>query len=182
MVCHGGDRFATNAGIANLGAKFIAFDLESFHYSGFDPTFSRASQEARFKLLNRGILDTNVTNANRQLIEGWYGGPTFSEVTANDRFFPPEWSGQEDLYGTIVKTSCRGCHLNLTDQDKSWTSFRQFKQNADAIFQRVCDRVKVMPNAKQTYVNFWASGNPHRPKMLGDFLDSASGDEGGCPP
>lgn len=182
MVCHGGNSLATGAGIANLGAKFIAFDLESFHYSGFDPTFSRASQEVKFKLLNRGILDTNVTNTNRQVIEGWYGGPAFPDASANDRFFPPEWGGHEELYSTIVKTSCRSCHLNLSDQNKSWASFQQFNVNADAIFGRVCGRVKVMPNAKQTYINFWASGNPHRPKVLGDFLDSSTGDEGGCPP
>src|SRR5262249_57297139 len=53
VICHAGAYAPpTAANRGDMGSRFIAFDLESFQYSGFDPAFSRANQEENFRKLN----------------------------------------------------------------------------------------------------------------------------------
>ena len=169
MICHSGRYPLSNDG--RLNSRFIAFDLESFLYSGFNPASSRASQEPQFKLLNASILDTNVSAANKQLIEGWYGGSGLPSPTVDDRFFPPDpdpdrgWGGHEQLYSVVVKTSCRSCHVTR-DSPLDWASFGDLELYGARVRSLVCGPDREMPNAKQTYINFWASTNPHRPDVL----------------
>ena len=86
LICHGGQYVPPNsANQGNMGARFIAFDLESYLYSGFDPAFSRTNQEEEFRKLNRVVLEnTNPTPAAQQLIEGWYGGPGGAAITGEN--------------------------------------------------------------------------------------------------
>lgn len=184
VICHAGQYVPpTPANKGNMGSRFIAFDLQSFLYSGFDPAFNRASQEAQLKLLNRGVLEnTNASTATAQLIEGWYGGAGLPNPTVNDSFFPPAgvgepgWTGTTNLYDNVVKPSCRTCHVNR-DAPISWVRFDApgtsmgnpaagFKQYGPLIEPFVCGPFGIMPHGKQPYVSFWASGNPHRPTVL----------------
>ena len=109
LICHGGQYVPPNsANQGNMGARFIAFDLESYLYSGFDPAFSRTNQEEEFRKLNRVVLEnTNPTPAAQQLIEGWYGGPGGAAITGrtvNDAFVPPGWRGHHQA-GTRACTA-----------------------------------------------------------------------------
>jgi hypothetical protein len=185
VICHAGQYVPpTPANKGNMGSRFIAFDLQSFLYSGFEPAFNRANQEAQFKLLNRGVLEnTNASDATTKLIEGWYGGPGLPNPTVNDAFFPPAgpgepgWTGHTDLYDNVVKPSCRTCHVNR-DAPLSWVRFDApgtfignpaagFKQYGPALIEPiVCGPGRHMPHGRQPYVSFWASDNPHRPTVL----------------
>ncbi len=92
IVCHGGtpatgndstviSQMSTTHG--NFGSRFIGFDLASYQYSGFDPAFSRSSQEDAFRLLNQGVLEiTSPSAAQNELLPGWYSSGGRSIDTA----------------------------------------------------------------------------------------------------
>ena len=80
-ACHGANTFGTqfwpttisstpgdDAETGNVGVKFLPFDLDNFDYGAGD--FSRSAQESKFKQLNDMILNTNATDAVRELIGG----------------------------------------------------------------------------------------------------------------
>lgn len=78
MTCHGGmqgDREITSSDIpksGGLGARFLPFDLNAFDFSDANPSYSRAAQEADFKVMNAAIVEAFPTPAMEQLIVGWY--------------------------------------------------------------------------------------------------------------
>ncbi len=171
VVCHGGTYVApTAANQGNMGSRFIAFDLASYGYSGFAASFSRASQEEAFRLLNQGVLEnTNPSAAQQELIPGWYGGPGGVDTvgrTVTDGFVPTGWSAQPTLYTDVVRTSCRTCHVDR-DAPLDWNLFSGgsiftdnagtgFKQNGPIIQPYLCE-LRIMPQALVTYVNFWSN-------------------------
>jgi hypothetical protein len=91
-ICHGGTPATGNdpavisqmsASQGNSGSRFIGFDLASYLYSGFDPAFSRSSQEEAFRLLNQGVLEsTNPSAAQQELLKGWYSSGSGSIDTS----------------------------------------------------------------------------------------------------
>src|SRR5206468_11141667 len=109
-----------------MGSRFIAFDLASYGYSGFDPAFSRAGQEEAFRKLNQGVLEnTNPSAAQVELINGWYGGAggvATPNTTQTDTFVPSGWAGQQALYTDVVRPSCRTCYVNR-DKPINWALF-----------------------------------------------------------
>lgn len=67
LTCHGGDtdrlvNVTTDTVIypdfGDTSTRFIPFDLDSFKYSLVDARYSRSAQEAAFKQLNDGVLDS----------------------------------------------------------------------------------------------------------------------------
>jgi hypothetical protein len=180
IICHAGTYVAptgTNAG--NMGSRFIGFDLASYGYSGFDPSFSRASQEEAFRALNQAVLEnTNPSNAQQELINGWYGGPGGVDTpgkTQTDGFVPTGWASQPTLYTDVVRTSCRTCHVNR-DAPIDWHKFSGgnllfdyadtgFKQNGPTIEPYLCE-FRIIPHSKVTYISFWSNStsvsNPNR--------------------
>ena len=180
VICHAGTYVApTLANKGNLGSRFIAFDLESYEYSGFDPAFSRNNQEENFRKLNLGIVQhTNPSAAATDLINGWYnhGGGTIttSGQTVDDTFTPSLWTVAAPagatttpgtLYADVLRASCRTCHVNR-DAPLDWAKYTGsslflnpagsgFKQNGVTVLPAVCG-VRSMPHAKVTYINFWA--------------------------
>src|SRR5205807_2944424 len=140
-------------------SRFIAFDLASYEYSGFDPLFSRVSQEDAFRKLNRGVFETNPSAAQQQLINGWYGGAggvnNFG-TPQTDNFVPPGWAGHQTLYTNTVRTSCRTCHVNR-DAPIDWARFTGtslfvnpatagFNQYGSTIQPYICG-MRFMPHA-----------------------------------
>jgi hypothetical protein len=144
IVCHGGTPavFPGPTGgteypnHGNVAAGFLSWDLDSFYFSDTDPGFStrvsdaalraqytRAKQEAQFKLLNSGTYltldDPNRFALERELLEGWYGGAGLPS-SFNGAFVPPDWqpggvnqnpSDSAALYSNVFARQCRACHV-----------------------------------------------------------------------
>jgi hypothetical protein len=170
VICHGGAYVApTSTNHGDMGSRFIAFDLASYGYSGFDPSFSRGSQEEAFRLLNQGVLEnTNPSNEQQELINGWYGGAggvDTAHQTQIDGFVPAGWNTQATLYTDVVRPSCRTCHVTR-DPPLDWNRFSGgsllfdyvhtgLQQNGPTVEPFLCD-MRIMPHAKVTYINFWS--------------------------
>jgi hypothetical protein len=178
QICHAG-----NVGFiaADLGARFIGFDLEAFQYSQYEPSpgvfpFERAAQEPDFKVLNQRVLDTNVAPATQEIIEGWYGGPGLPNATQNSNFVAAGWKppvsvqDKSSLYLDVVKPACRTCHATRVGR-VSWDTwdtpapFDGFKESGGGINYFVCTS-RTMPHAKTTYLRFWQSFAPYQPQAL----------------
>lgn len=182
-VCHGGrtsalddnGRYPNNG---NLGARFLPWDVGSFYFSDAayeqrpvaegEKTVSREAQEPAFKAFNRMILDTNLTDEQRELIHGWYGGDTLPQATFNDGFVPQGWKtpghggpagnpdNSESLYTAVVAESCRACNTGRSDEDPElgFGSYEAFMSFSDQMRRVVYDE-GVMPLARVTMDNFW---------------------------
>ena len=178
IVCHGGSPSALDLNgnypdQGNIGSQFLPFDLESFEYS-CETGFSRAEQEADFKRLNEPILETNPVPATRELIEGWYGGSTLPLPTQSSDFVPDGWSGERDVYRTVIARSCRSCHVSRSApldfaRFDDPVNFLGFKQLGTLI--RLDIAQGRMPHAKRTFEKFWLSTAPHQPQVLLEALD-----------
>jgi mono/diheme cytochrome c family protein len=136
VVCHGGTP-ASGPGGGNVAAGFLSWDLDSFFFSDTDPGFStkpedvavkaqftRAKQEAQFKLLNSGAYltfdDANRFALTRELVEGWYGGVGLPAGSFDGTFVPAGWqpggvnqnpSDSATLYSDVFARHCRACHV-----------------------------------------------------------------------
>ncbi|NTX57042.1 carboxypeptidase-like regulatory domain-containing protein [Myxococcus sp. CA039A] len=179
-VCHAGDPFSADPR-GDLNARFIPFDLESYRYSTIESPpvsgifpFSRASQEAQFRELNKAVLETNVTTTIQELVQGWYGGATLPSATQNSTYVQPNWAlaGKTNEYLQVQGPSCRACHSTRENQ-LSWRYWSLAGTNNDfqergSIYFAVCSPFRRMPHAKRTYQNFWLSTTPHQPNVLGN--------------
>jgi hypothetical protein len=133
----GGLQYMTHApsGIAgDVQAGFLPWDLDAFFYSDTDPGFSqkvqdaplkaqyaRANQLDQLKLLNVGAYlttaDANRSALERELIEGWYGGPGMPGAF-DGTFVPDGWSAAKNgnpansatIYKDVFERNCRMCH------------------------------------------------------------------------
>jgi len=119
----------------DVNAGFLPWDLTSFWYSDTDPGFSQKSEDAalkaqyteanqvgQFKLLNVGAYlttaDPNRYALERELLEGWYGGPGLPSAYVGN-FVPAGWqptangnpSTSAMLYTDVFAHSCRACHI-----------------------------------------------------------------------
>jgi hypothetical protein len=175
VICHAGQYVAPdNINHGNTQSRFIGFDLSSYGYSGFDPSFSRANQEDNFRKLNLGILQhTNPSAAGQELLNGWYNhdGNTIntSMQTEKDAFVPTGWVGHEPLYTDVLSKSCRTCHVNR-DAPLDWARFTGtslfgnpatsgFRQYGPVAEPFVCG-IRFMPHSKVTYISFWSNSSP----------------------
>lgn len=154
-----------------LNAQFIPYDLDNYRFSTV-PGLSRAEQENSFRALNQYVLATNPNTATIELIQGWY--PTATSVF-HDNFIPTGWAGQETLYNNVVKPTCRMCHIVLgpdvvtSNPNVTFSTYANFASQADHIAWRVCGTAGAlryryaMPNAKQTFDQFWSNTSPSLP-------------------
>ncbi|MBI3802599.1 MAG: hypothetical protein HY282_02420 [Nitrospirae bacterium] len=150
IICHSGAAGSTGAG--DVGARFLPFDLASFQYSSVGG-FGRSDQEAEFKKLNAGILDTSKSAATEGLIQAWYGGASLPQPAQISDAVPAGWSGHDDLYLRVVKTSCRGCHITR-NSPVDFASFTSFDAKSGSAETFACS-TRNMPHAKVTYQRFW---------------------------
>jgi hypothetical protein len=149
IICHGQLGYQRTKPSADVGARFLPFDLASFQYG----VAGRPSQEDAFKQLNKGVYDYNPTQAEKQLLEAWYGGPNLPNNVQNSDAVPTTWSGQKILYQNVVALSCRTCHVTRIPP-LDFASYDSFKQYGLLASTKICSE-KKMPNAQVTYEKFW---------------------------
>ena len=148
---------------ANTSGNFIVFDLSTFIFST-DAKFTRAALEPAFKLQNAAVLATQPRPAVTSLIQGWYGGATLPNATADDTFVPTAWKTQdvdalkpltsEKLYQNVVRT-CRTCHTPLVAQNLAWDTYAKLTARANTFVSEVCGTDLIMPHDAIAYLNFW---------------------------
>jgi uncharacterized repeat protein (TIGR01451 family) len=204
MVCHGG-RFnvptsgpgvpawdKNDANTADLGSKFIPFDLREFTftqapYNGHD----KSTEQPHFKSLNQDfVLATNPPSAIVDVIGEFYAGGSAMQI---EDFAVCGWKdvstpgctatnvvpNQVETYKEVVASTCRSCHLSQAPSSIDWTTATKFKNLAASIDYAVCT-AHYMPHAKVTHNLFWLKPSPHLPPILRTFLSSAS--PGATPP
>lgn len=181
IICHNGNINSMGADGNLTTSRFIPFDLESFRFHPTDPNWSQATQEPRFKEMNRGILDhTNASAPVRLVITHWYGtegdtglpNPTFDATAVPSQWTSP--TNQAPLYNAVVKTSCRSCHTTRdpgdTGQDISWQSYDSLDQESKFARILACTATgplhHIMPQAERTFARFWLSTNPNGPLVI----------------
>jgi hypothetical protein len=160
VICHGLNRYN---GSADLGARFLPFDLSSFQYSA---SLGRDAQEADFKKLNQAILQSNASPAVSDLMAAWYAGG--SPVVLDDAV-PQNWGGPNNLYLDVIKPFCRSCHISR-NAPLDFATLANFQARTPGFpftgaQTRVCNN-RNMPNAVVTYQRFWLmerQSSPHYP-------------------
>jgi len=181
IECHGGRETDYTTLSAGTGLQsyyltnpthtpcFLAFDLQSFNYSGAHP---RNSQEVNLRNLNQKVFDANSTQAIKDFLNAAYGVTGILSGNFNDNSVAVNWNAGSTnginnafFYPTVVGPSCRTCHAS-----KEQNIPLQFNQPADFAGYPVCGTGKYMPNAQVTFINFWTSNNPYQPEQLRLFL------------
>jgi len=155
VVCHGLRKYTAGQS-ADLGARFLPFDLASFQY-GLAPN-ARGQQEDQFKKLNLGILGTNPSIAETDLIQTWYRDPAQPipntvSPTQNSDAVPDQWLSHEPLYSKTIRVSCRTCHITR-EPGLGFGTFGEFQTAASRAQSQICG-FRDMPNAVVTYERFW---------------------------
>jgi len=182
-VCHGGRPKALVGGVypnnGDTGAGFIPWDLDTYLFEDATASVSRAEQESQFKIFNRVVLRTNPLPAAREVIEGWYGGPTLPATSFNGGFVPAGWRTPAapefatQLYIQSVAPSCRACHImqgSPLQNDIDFASYDKFISHKARIETLVYDE-GTMPLAKRTWDRFWET--PFLPKTMAEFMNSS---------
>ncbi|KPJ93366.1 MAG: hypothetical protein AMJ53_07410 [Gammaproteobacteria bacterium SG8_11] len=182
-TCHGGRPKALVNGVypdgGDTGAGFIPWDLDTYLFEDATAAVSRTQQESQFKIFNETVLRTNPTSAQRELIEGWYGGPNLPANAFNGGFVPDGWlppsapANATQLYIQVVGPSCRACHVmrgSDLQNDIDFASYDKFASYKHRIETLVYDE-GTMPLALRTFDRFWI--NDTIPETLAEFLDSS---------
>lgn len=167
-ICHGGEPQPLLADGSypkggDTGAGFLSWDLDTYLYANA-PSLSRTAQESQFKIFNSTVLKTRPSAAQRELIEGWYGGAGLPNAQFDGTFIPNGWRAPQtavdasDLYLKVVAPSCRACHVmrGRTEQsDLDFASYAKFLSFSERTQQLVFDQ-GTMPLALRTYERFWS--------------------------
>jgi hypothetical protein len=180
LNCHGGTYQNTNTGLPRVSdAFFLPFDLDQFDYK--DATgLRRAEQQTKFRQLNQmartvALQSANVNHSIVQQIDLWHGNTNHSQTLVNNfdaaglgnNKVPPGWqsaaSPQKErdiaVYKSVVRRSCRGCHMALKNTDKPnvrFESANDFQIYAD--LSALYIKNHLMPHALQTQREFWQGG------------------------
>jgi hypothetical protein len=177
VVCHGGDHYQgrfpeDGSGFANIGGHFLPYDTGNFEFST-KHGFTEPDQEESIYNLNQNVLKAGPTQAEIELIDGWYA----SGHTLDKNYLPASWQGlgsvASDFYTHVIARSCRGCHVAQIEgynYDHEYNVdelnyLSPFFGDPDFEFNRsVCGgghedawREFAMPNSLVTFNRFWAS-------------------------
>jgi hypothetical protein len=207
VVCHGGDHYAgkfpeDGSGSANVGGHFLPYDVGNFEFSS-KLGLRDQDQEQSIYHLNRNILNAGPTQAERDLVNGWYANEGFRK-TLKTAYIDPSWpsSGAPyNFYQHVYARSCRTCHVALTegynfDHYQNITpggSFYRADRPEVDVRISVCGgdqqyfRDHTMANSLVTFNRFWLSadpaanttGEPNQPDDLTQFLLTPDG-QGPC--
>jgi len=190
VICHGGDSYtgrypdvSTFALPADIGAHFLPYDVGNFLFSS-QVGLREQDQEQAIHNLNLNVLNANATGAAQGLIAGWYQNGPF-----NKDYVPASWQAEgqlaSDFYKKVIGTSCRGCHINMTEP----FNFEEFNTivNGRADGYRMYDtvgacsdtvnplfRMHSMPNSAVTFNRFWQT--PGLPELFVDFINFVEND------
>lgn len=203
VVCHGGDHYAgkfpeDGSGSANVGGHFLPYDAGNFEFSS-KPGLTEGDQETAIYNLNQNVLNAGPTQAERDLIAGWYA----SSTTLDKNYTPTSWlatgdATSIDFYRKVLARSCRTCHVAMIepynfDHYDNVAPFGQTDVFADTGFDigiNVCGgsqqvaRDHMMPNSLITFNRFWLSSGTtdDQPALLQQFYGIDTGSDGTCPP
>lgn len=203
VVCHGGDHYAgkfpeDGSGFANVGGHFLPYDVGNFEFSS-KPGLTEADQELALFHLNQNVLNSGPTQAERDLIAGWYAGGT----TLDKNFTPASWLATGDataidFYRKVLARSCRTCHVAMVepynfDHYDNVAPSAQTVVFPDAGFDmgiNVCGgsvhirRDHMMPNSLITFNRLWLSSGTadDQPALLQQFYGADTAADGVCPP
>lgn len=184
LNCHGGKYQNTAQGTPRVSdAFFLPFDLDQFEYK--DATgLRRADQQTQFRKLNQMVRNVAVksagaTHAIAKQIDLWHGNTNHAATLVNNfdapglgnNQVPPGWqstpSPQKErdiaVYKTVVRRSCRGCHMalkNTVDQPNlRFETSAEFLSYINVLPTFITEH--IMPHALQTQREFWQSGQRH---------------------
>lgn len=190
VVCHGGNKYAgrfpaDGTGRANIEGHFLPFDEQSFKFRS-EGSFSQRAQEGIIFELNQNVREgTNATQAEVELIEGWYPNNVRSQ---NQNFVPASITTQvnRDFYQQVIAKSCRSCHIVQRDEDSikdlnfatQGINLNKAGRVAPAdLAELICGerealssqevpgdllRAYAMPNSLVTFNRFWRSDQPDK--------------------
>ena len=123
VVCHGGDHYAgkfpdDGSGAADVGGHFLPYDVGNFEFSS-RLGLRQKDQEQLIYYLNQNVLNAGPTQAEKDLIAGWYANqPGFRKVL-NKTYIDPSWPGQGTaaytFYQGTYARSCRTCHVAMIE-------------------------------------------------------------------
>jgi len=181
LSCHGGTYQSTSNQSPRVSdAFFLPFDLDQFEYK--DATgFRRSELQDKFKKLNQIARNVAVkvggnSHAIVQQIDGWHGNTShaatltknFDDAGLGNNYVPPGWQSNTDaaqrardigVYKTVVRRSCRGCHMSLKNDVKPALRFEtagEFTTYSGLSALFIAQH--KMPHALQTQREFWQSG------------------------
>ncbi|WP_437681435.1 hypothetical protein [Sorangium sp. So ce131] len=191
LVCHGGGSYdavnnrVVGASTSENGARFLPFDLDAFGFSTVSG-FSRASQEDKFRKLNKLVLQAAPATTTQQLIQGWYaaGSVNTAGTVQDNSFIPFEWNqfdADAKVYSNVVAPYCRGCHAAQSNSTLTFADPDDFQALGALIDLRVCTvgsnpaKNHVMPNAEVTLERFWTNS-------ARAYLSGYLGSRGTCKP
>lgn len=205
VVCHGGDHYAgkfpeDGSGFANVGGHFLPYDTGNFEFSS-KAGLTEADQEQSIYVLNQNLLNAGPTQAEKELIAGWYA----SGQVLNKNYVPTSWQGQGataiSFYQNVQARSCRSCHVAMVegynfDHYHNILPNGQLERLSDTGFDigiNVCGgsaqvvRDHMMPNSLVTFNRFWltyqnTAGLPDQPSILAQFFGSDTAANGVCTP
>jgi hypothetical protein len=186
VVCHGGDRYAgafpaNGSGSADIGAHFVPYDSGNFGFST-QAGFTEADLAPAIHALNLNVLNAGPTQAEIELLAGWYAGGTDQ---LDKQFLPASWQGQSttstDFYQHVYARSCRTCHVAMTevlnfDHYGNITTQVGTGIGRDRILDSVCGNGQLdgytMPNSLRTFDLYWGTSGTaiDQPLLTQQFL------------
>jgi hypothetical protein len=191
VVCHGGDHYAgkfpeDGSGSADVGGHFLPYDVGNFDFSS-KPGLTKCDQEEQIYHLNLNVLNASPTQAEKDLIAGWYKKGIVpcsgKSVHALDEFYAPQsWQDAQTqnpsvdilgFYKNVNARSCRTCHVAMIEG----YNFEHYTNVTNANASRFADvgfdfginicggslhyqRDHMMPNSLVTFNRFWLSADP----------------------
>ena len=203
VVCHGGDHYAgkfpeDGTGSANVGGRFLPYDAGNFEFSS-QTGLTEADQEQVIYLLNQNILNAGPTQAEQNLIAGWYA----NGQVLDKNYVPTSWQGQNataiSFYQNVSARSCRTCHVALAD-GYNFDNYQNITPGATFLYdngdtitdvgESVCggthqlNRAHKMPNSLVTFNRFWLSSGTaiDQPSIVQQFLGYVSPENTTCVP
>jgi len=200
VVCHGGDHYAgkfpQTGTLANVGGHFLPYDTGNFEFST-TAGLTELNQEQQIYFLNQNVLKAGPTQAEKDLIAGWYG----TGQVLNKTYVPASWSTQStaatNFYKNVYARSCRTCHVAMVegynfDHYANLTPGGPFYRGSDPatdVGVTVCggdqvNRAHTMPNSLVTFNRFWSTYKTanDQPTQLTQFLGSTVSPTGACTP
>ena len=158
--CHGGF-YNQDRGLVKR-ARFLPMDPNLMIFADAPATTTRAAQEERIRVMNALAMTTPLTEAQRGIFAGLYGGQADAPGRSAAPYVPDAWTdtpAHADLYRLVVKPACGTCHLAI---DKTAADASSAFYGALASPQAFAGSGAIaymctfqMPNAQATMNAFW---------------------------
>jgi hypothetical protein len=169
LSCHGG-RF-NPADNSVIDGRLLPIDPSRVVFSTL-PGATRADQEMKIQDINRSVYDAG-TPLVQEYVSKMYGGNW--SLPARDDIVPAGWSGQQNLWNTVVRPYCIMCHMAQLGP-LAFASFNDMMSVKDRVRKSVCTD-GTMPHSEVTFRQFWARTDS---SSLADQLVTALGFQS-CP-